>query len=216
MKYICYYRVSTKSQGKSGLGLGDQKMIVERFLRSDDEIINEHTEIESGKKSKRPKLLEAIKEAKLHSAKLLIAKLDRLSRNVAFVMTLRDSGVDFVACDLPDANTLNVGIMATFAQHEAERISERTKGALRQLKAQGIILGKPENLTSEAIQKGCIIRMENARTDKANVQAKELAILYRNMGMTFQSIADKLNQSHYLTRRQKLFDRKAVYRLLEQ
>ena len=119
-----------------------------------------------------------------------------------------------MACDLPDANTLNVGIMATFAQHEAERISERTKGALRQLKAQGIILGKPENLTLDAIKKGCSIRMENARTDKSNVQAKELAILYRNTGMTFQSITDKLNQSHYLTRRQKLFDRKAVYRLL--
>ena len=104
--------------------------------------------------------------------------------------------------------------MATFAQHEAERISERTKGALRQLKAQGIILGKPENLTLDAIKKGCSIRMENARTDKSNVQAKELAILYRNTGMTFQSITDKLNQSHYLTRRQKLFDRKAVYRLL--
>lgn len=215
MKYVCYYRVSTKSQGKSGLGLGDQKMIVERFLRDDDEIINEHTEIESGKKSKRPKLLEAIKEAKIHKAKLLIAKLDRLSRNVAFVMTLRDSGVDFVACDLPDANTLNVGIMATFAQHEAERISERTKGALKQLKAQGVILGKPENLTLEAIKKGCNIRVENARTDKANVQAKELAILYRNMGMTYAEIAEKLNQSQYLTRRQKQFEGKAVYRLLE-
>jgi DNA invertase Pin-like site-specific DNA recombinase len=214
MNYVCYYRVSTKGQGKSGLGLSDQREIVERFLREDDRIITEHTEIESGRKSKRPKLLEAIRETKIHKAKLLIAKLDRLGRNVAFVMTLRDSGVDFIACDLHDANTLNVGMMATFAQHEAERTSERTIGALRQLKAQGVILGKPENLTLEAIRKGCVIRMENARTDKANVQAKELAALYRNMGMTYQSMADKLNQSHYLTRRQKLFDGKAVYRLL--
>ena len=215
MNYVCYYRVSTKGQGKSGLGLSDQMEIVKRFLREGDVIINEHTEIESGRKSKRPKLLEAIRETKIHNAKLLIAKLDRLGRNVAFVMTLRDSDVDFVACDMPDANTLNVGIMATFAQHEAERISERTKGALKQLKAQGVILGKPENLTLEAIKKGCNIRVENARTDKANVQAKELATLYRNMGMTYEKIAEKLNQSQYLTRRQKLFEGKAVYRLLQ-
>ncbi|WP_028523370.1 recombinase family protein [Runella limosa] len=215
MKYVCYYRVSTKSQGKSGLGLGDQKMIVERFLREGDVILEEHTEVESGRKSARPKMLEAIRSCQKFGAKLLIAKLDRLSRNVAFVMTLRDSGVDFVACDLPDANTLTVGIMVTFAQHEAERGSERTKAALAQKKAQGFKLGKPENLTKLAIDKGRTIRIENAKTHKANVQATELAILYRNMGMTFQAIADKLNQSHYLTRRQKLFDGKAVYRLLE-
>lgn len=215
MKYVCYYRVSTKSQGKSGLGLGDQKMIVERFLREGDIIIEEYTEVESGRKSARPKMLEAIRACQKNGAKLLIAKLDRLSRNVAFVMTLRDSGVDFVACDLPDANTLTVGIMVTFAQHEAERGSERTKAALAQKKAQGFTLGKPENLIQSAIDKGRAIRIENAKTHKANVQAKELAILYRNMGMTYQSIADKLNQSHYLTRRQKLFDRKAVYRLLK-
>lgn len=215
MKYVCYYRVSTKSQGKSGLGLGDQKMIVERFLREGDTIIEEYTEVESGRKSARPKMLEAIRACQMSGAKLLIAKLDRLSRNVAFVMTLRDSGVDFVACDLPDANTLTVGIMVTFAQHEAERGSERTRAALAQKKAQGFKLGKPENLTKLAIDKGRVIRVENAKTHKANVQAKELAALYRNMGMTYQSIADKLNQSHYLTRREKLFDRKAVYRLLE-
>ncbi len=121
MKYACYYRVSTKGQGKSGLGLGDQKMIVERFLRKEDVILEEHTEVESGRKSTRPKMLEAIWSCQKYSAKLLIAKLDRLSRNVAFVMTLRDSGVDFVACDMPDSNTLTVGIMVTFAQHEAER-----------------------------------------------------------------------------------------------
>ena len=215
MKYICYYRVSTKGQGKSGLGLGDQKMIVERFLRDSDKIVEEYTEVESGRKSARPKMLEAIRSCQKHSAKLLIAKLDRLSRNVAFVMTLRDSGVDFVACDLPDANTLTVGIMVTFAQHEAERGSERTKAALAQKKAQGYKLGKPENLTSEAIEKGREIRIRNAKTHKANVQATELAQLYRNMGMTYAAIAERLNQSQYSTRRQKMFDGKAIYRLLK-
>lgn len=215
MKYVCYYRVSTKGQGISGLGLNDQRMIVERFLREGDVIIEEYTEVESGRRSARPIMLEAIRSCQRQGAKLLIAKLDRLSRNVVFVMTLRDSGVDFVACDLPDANTLTVGIMVTFAQHEAERGSERTKAALAQKKAQGFKLGKPENLTKTAIDKGRAIRIKNAKTHKANIQAKELAKLYRNMGMTFQAIADKLNQSHYLTRRQNLFDKKAVYRLLQ-
>lgn len=215
MKYVCYYRVSTKGQGKSGLGLNDQMEIVQRYLREGDIILEEFTEVESGRKSNRPKIQEAIRACQKFGAKLLIAKLDRLSRNVAFVMTLRDSGVDFVACDLPDANTLTVGIMVTFAQHEAERGSERTRAALAQKKAQGFKLGKPENLTKAAIDKGRLIRIENAKNHKANVQAKELATLYRNMGMTYAKIAEKLNQSHYLTRRQKLFDGKAVYRLLQ-
>ncbi|RAJ90855.1 DNA invertase Pin-like site-specific DNA recombinase [Larkinella arboricola] len=215
MKYVCYYRVSTKAQGRSGLGLGDQQTIVGRYLRETDEIIAELTEVESGKKSDRPKLVDAIRICQQQGAKLLIAKLDRLSRNVAFVMTLRDSGVDFVACDLPDANTLTVGMMVTFAQYEAERTSERTRAALAQKKSQGFPLGKPENLTREAIRKGEEIRRKNAATHKANVQATELALLYRTKGMTYTQIAEKLNQTHYQTRRNKSFDGKAVYRLLQ-
>lgn len=215
MKYVCYYRVSTKGQGKSGLGLNDQMEIVQRYLREGDIILEEFTEVESGRKSNRPKIQEAIRACQKNGAKLLIAKLDRLSRNVAFVMTLRDSGVDFVACDLPDANTLTVGIMVTFAQHEAERGSERTKAALAQKKAQGFKLGKPENLTKIAIEKGREIRVKNAKNHKANAQATELSMLYRNMGMTYAAIAEKLNLSQYLTRRKKRFDGKAVYRLLK-
>jgi DNA invertase Pin-like site-specific DNA recombinase len=215
MQFVCYYRVSTKAQGRSGLGLDDQRAIVGRYLREGDSILTELTEIESGRKSTRPKLAEAIRACQQQGAKLLIAKLDRLSRNVAFVMTLRDSGVDFVACDLPDANTLTVGMMVTFAQYEAERTSERTRAALAQKKAQGFKLGKPENLTAEAIEKGRVVRVANARTHKANVQAGELADLYRQKGMTYRQIADKLNQMHYLTRRQKPFDGKAIFRLLQ-
>ena len=215
MNYICYYRVSTKAQGRSGLGLGDQQSIVSRYLRDGDQIVTEFTEIESGRKSERPKLIEAIRACQQHKAKLLIAKLDSLSRNVAFVMTLRDSGVDFVACDLPDANTLTVGMMVTFAQYEVERTSERTRAALAQKKGQGFTLGKPENLTLQAIQKGEAVRVTNALTHKANVQATELATLYRSKGMTYAQIAAKLNQTHYQTRRNKQFDGKAVYRLLK-
>lgn len=206
MNYICYYRVSTKAQGHSGLSLGDQRSIVNRYLRDDDKLLVEFTEVESGKKGDRPKLQEAIRACQQQGAKLLIAKLDRLSRNVAFVMTLRDSGVDFVACDLPDANTLTVSMMVTFAQYEAERTSECTRAALAQKKAQGFKLDKPENLILQAIQKGESTRVYNATTHKANVQATELAILYRGKGMTYAEIAEKLNQTHYQTRRNKQFE----------
>lgn len=215
MNYICYYRVSTKSQGRSRLGLGDQRSIVNRYLRDDAKLLQEFTEVESGRKDDRPKLQEAIRACQQQGAKLLIAKLDRLSRNVAFVMTLRDSGVDFVACDLPDANTLTVGMMVTFAQYEAERTSECTRAALAQKKVQGFKLGKPENLTLAAIQKGESIRVDNAATHKANVQATELAILYRSKGMTYAQIAEKLNQTHYQARRNKQFEGKAAFRLLK-
>ena len=215
MTYICYYRVSTKAQGRSGLGLGDQRLIVNRYRRGEDELLAEFTEVESGRKGDRPKLQEAIRACQQGGAKLLIAKLDRLSRNVAFVMTLRDSGVDFVACDLPDANTLTVGMMVTFAQYEAERTSERTRAALAQKKAQGFTLGKPENLTPQAIQQGRAVRVANAAAHKANIQATELALLYRSNGLTYAAIADKLNQTQYQTRRNRPFEGKAVFRLLK-
>ncbi|MFN3380252.1 MAG: recombinase family protein [Runella zeae] len=215
MKYVCYYRVSTKAQGKSGLGLGDQKAILEKYLRQGDQILQEFTEVESGRKSSRIKLNEAIKVCQQYNAKLLIAKLDRLSRNVAFVMALRDSGVDFVACDLPDANTLTVGMMVTFAQYEAEKTSERTRAALAQKKMQGFQLGKPENLTADAIAKGRKIRIQNAQAHKANIQATAMAQLYRNMGMTYAKIAENLNLAHFQTRRQKRFSAMTVYRLLQ-
>lgn len=106
-------------------------------------------------------------------------------------------------------------MMVTFAQYEAERTSERTCAALAQKKKQGFKLGKPENLTIQAIQKGKIIRITNSLTHKANVQATELAILYRSKGMTYAEIAEKLNLTHYQTRRNKQFDGKAIYRLLQ-
>lgn len=196
------------SRGRSGLGLGDQQLIVNRYLRAGDRLVAEFTEIESGRKSNRPKLVEAIQVCQQKGAKLLIAKLNR---NVAFVMTLRDSGVNFVAWDLPDANTLTVGMMVTSAQYEAER----TRAALAQKKAQGFQLGKPQNLTREAILKGEEVRRQNAAFHKANIQATELSQLYRNQSLTYAQIAEKLNQNHFQTRRNKQFDGTTVYRLLK-
>src|SRR6056297_1708444 len=132
-KFIAYYRVSTKQQGASGLGLEAQKTAVKNFIhsRGASEIPPPFTEIESGKNDDRQELRKAISRCKETGATLLIAKLDRLSRNASFIFTLRDelqqAGVDFIACDMPEANTLTIGIMATMAQHEREIISKRTK-----------------------------------------------------------------------------------------
>ena len=136
-KYIAYYRVSTQKQGISGLGLDAQRTDVNRFISRGGELVAEYQDIESGKKNNRPSLINAINEAKKQGATLLIAKLDRLSRNASFILTLRDSRVDFVCCDMPDANSLTIGIMAILAQDERERTSLRTKAALAELKRKG-------------------------------------------------------------------------------
>ncbi|MFU2208948.1 recombinase family protein [Solidesulfovibrio sp. C21] len=142
-KYIKYLRVSTKTQGQSGLGLEAQEAAITQYLNGGTwEVIAEFMEVESGKRDdNRPKLQCAIQLAKATGAKLLIAKLDRLSRNAAFLMSLNDSGVDFVCCDNPNANKLTIGILALVAQDEAERISLRTKQALAAAKERGVKLG---------------------------------------------------------------------------
>ncbi len=213
MHYIAYYRVSTQKQGRSGLGLDDQRQMVQRFLREGEELVQEFTEIESGRKKERPELQAAIQAAKQHRARLLIAKLDRLSRNASFVMVLRDSEVDFVACDLPDANTLTIGIMASFAQHEAEQIAKRTRAALAQKKARGFVLGKPENLTDSHRTQGVAVIKENARTHPANRQAAELIRLYQRDELSLRDIAQRLNEHGFRTRYGKLFQGETVRRI---
>ena len=212
MNYVPYYRVSTGGQGKSGLGLSAQREIVHRFLKAGDQLLTEFVEVESGKRADRPQLTAAIALAKQQGARLLIAKLDRLSRNVSFIFSLRNAEVDFVACDIPDANTLTVGIMAVLAQHERELIGERTRAALRAKKAQGFTLGTP-NLTPAISEQGRQVHQANARTHPANVQAAELIRLYRNEGLTYQAIADRLNQMGFRTRRGKPFLAMSVQRL---
>ena len=117
--YIAYYRVSTQQQGRSGLGLEAQRQAVRSFLKGNGTLLQEFTEVESGKRNDRPQLNEAIAQAQRTGATLLIAKLDRLSRNAGFIFALRDSGVKFLAVDMPDANHLTVGILAVIADHEA-------------------------------------------------------------------------------------------------
>src|ERR687889_1623464 len=134
-KFIAYYRVSTAKQGRSGLGLEAQQEAVRSYLNGGAwQLVAEVVEVESGKRNDRPKLAEALRLCRLHGATLIIAKLDRLARNVAFISNLMESGVEFVAVDFPQANRLTVHILAAVAEHERELISQRTRAALAQAK----------------------------------------------------------------------------------
>jgi DNA invertase Pin-like site-specific DNA recombinase len=190
--YIAYFRVSTTRQGESGLGLDAQRESVRRFLASQHagsgQPVAEFKEIESGKRSiNRPQLLAALAECKRLKAILVIAKLDRLARNVHFISGLMEAGVEFVAVDMPQANKLTIHVMAAMAEFEAKAISERTKGALAALKARGAQLGNPR--WNESIG--------TARKAKVTI-APAPAVLtmmqkHRDAGLTLRAIADELN-----------------------
>ena len=146
--YVAYYRVSTDKQGQSGLGLEAQQAAVASYR---DSIIAEFTEIESGKVDQRPQLALALEQCRKHNAAILIAKIDRLSRDAAFLLALRKAGVDIVAADMPHAGTLEFGIRAVVAQHEREEIARRTKAALAAAKARGVRLGSPNPSAGGAV-----------------------------------------------------------------
>ncbi len=140
--YVTYFRVSTSKQGESGLGLAAQEEAVTQFLASrPHKVISRYTEVESGKKNDRPELLRALDECRKHRVTLLIAKLDRLARNVHFISGLMEAGVEFVAVDNPHASKLMVHLLAAFAEHEREVIAARTRAALQAAKARGVVLG---------------------------------------------------------------------------
>jgi DNA invertase Pin-like site-specific DNA recombinase len=212
-KYVAYYRVSTQKQGRSGLGLDAQRNAVRTFTQCTNCIVAEFTEVESGKQNERPALAEAIAKAKAEGATLIVAKLDRLSRNAGFIFALRDSGVKFNCADMPDANTFTVGIMAVMAQQEREMIAKRTREALAAAKRKGTQLGTPGNLTDGARAKGLAVRQANAQARTA--QAQELVGLYREKGLTLTAIAEKLNAQGYATSRGKKFSATQVARLLK-
>jgi DNA invertase Pin-like site-specific DNA recombinase len=167
-RFVAYYRVSTDRQGKSGLGLDAQREAVENYLNGGRwTLVDEFTEIESGKRNDRPELQRAFAACKKQKAKLVIAKLDRLSRNLAFIATLMDSGVEFIAVDNPHANKLTVHILAAVAQHEREIISARTSAALKAAKARGKRLGNPK--LSAARRVAVAVRKERADQYSANI-----------------------------------------------
>lgn len=176
MRLVAYERVSTARQGQSGLGLEAQRRQIAEFATTRGaEVLARFTEVESGRKADRPELAKALHHAKVTGATLVIAKLDRLSRNAAFLLALRDSGVKFVAVDMPEANDLTVGIMALVAEAEREAISRRTKEALASAKARGVKLGNPNGAASlrRAGKGGAALRATVAAN--ADQFAKDLA-----------------------------------------
>jgi DNA invertase Pin-like site-specific DNA recombinase len=203
-KFISYIRVSTDKQGKSGLGLEAQKKAIDDFLNGGKwKVICEFVEIETGKNNERVELKKALKRCKTTGATLIIAKLDRLSRDSAFIGAIMKSDVEFIACDMPTANKFTIHILAAVAEHEAEMISARTKAALAAAKARGQVLGNPRNLNKAAAAKGRIAGVK-ARQNKADEFAKDvLPIINEFRGMSLHKIAAELNDRKILTARGK-------------
>ncbi|WP_439523036.1 recombinase family protein [Marivita sp.] len=205
-KLVAYERVSTARQGRSGLGLEAQRKAIEDYADAKSAtILARFTEIESGRKNDRPELEKALQLARLTGATLVIAKLDRLSRNAAFLLTLQASGVRFLAVDMPEANDLTVGIMALVAQQEREAISRRTKEALAAAKARGVKLGNPNGAAAlrRAGQDGQALR--KTVYDNVDAFAESLVPLLRDIreqGRTsLRAIATELNAKGIRTRR---------------
>lgn len=195
--YVAYFRVSTDRQGRSGLGLEAQREAVQSFIAGRGVMLAEYTEIESGKKNDRPALSDALALCRQQKATLLIARLDRLARSVAFISNLMDSGVDFVAVDMPEANRLTMHILAAVAEHEREAISIRTKAALQAAKARGIKLGNPR--AAEAARAARDVIMQQA--DSFAADNGPLIQSLRGQGQTLDQIAEELNRRNIPTAR---------------
>lgn len=203
MRYIAYYRVSTKKQGKSGLGLEAQQEMVANFIAvNGGELVAEFREIESGKKDERPELVAAMKQADMIGGKLLVGKLDRLSRDLHFITSLQKSKVDFLVADMPGCDSFTINIYGALAQREREMIAARTKAGLAAAKAKGKQLGtnnlKPE-LVQEASAKGVAVIKGNADNFAAKVVPVIQGLQLR--GMNLRAIARELDTLNVQTSR---------------
>lgn len=219
MKIVSYLRVSTRQQGVSGLGLEAQRVAIDAYSQQRHaKVVETFTEIESGKVNARSELAKALHLAKVTGATLVIAKLDRLSRNAAFLLALRDSGVRFVAADMPDANDLTVGVMALVAQQEREATSRRTTEALAAAKARGVRLGNPNGAAAlKRAAKGNAASLEAIR-NAADSHAKNLQPVIAALtaeGMTsLGAVAEALNVRGMLTPRGGRWHKSSVRNLL--
>jgi DNA invertase Pin-like site-specific DNA recombinase len=213
-RFISYYRVSTDQQGRSGLGLEAQRKAVLDYLDGGSwKLIAEHTEIESGKRSDRPVLAQALKDCKLKRATLVIAKLDRLSRDAHFLLGLEKAGVDFVAVDMPNANRLTVRLMAVIAQEEREMISARTKAALAAAKARGVKLGglRPNQRKMDpALARAAL----QAKADAFAAQLAPTVTELHDAGQSLRQIAAELARRGVQTARGGPWTAMAVRRVL--
>lgn len=212
MRYVAYYRVSTQKQGKSGLGLEAQRKMVADFIAANGgELAGEFKEVESGKVDDRPELLAAMKHADLIGGKLLVGKLDRLSRDLHFITSLQKSKVEFAVCDLPGCDSFTINIYGALAQREREMISARTKAGLEAARARGVKLGtnnlKPE-LVHEASAKGVAVAKGNADAFAAKVLPVIQALL--GQGKSLRGIAAELDRLGVHTARGKQWTPTAV------
>jgi DNA invertase Pin-like site-specific DNA recombinase len=210
--FIAYYRVSTVQQGRSGLGLEAQQDAIRHFMAgSSGQLVSEYTEVESGRLTDRPQLLAAIAECRRKKARLLIAKLDRLARNAAFLFTLRDSGIEFICADNPAADRLTISILSVFAEHERDMISKRTKEALTAAKARGVKLGNPSLHLHRA--SGAAANRTAAISFARNL--RPLLDQLRSQGFTsLRSLAEELNRRAIATARGGLWGQQTVANVL--
>lgn len=205
--FVAYYRVSTDKQGKSGLGLEAQRQAVATYLNGGSwQLLEEYTEIESGKRSDRPELDKAIAAAKRHKAVLIIAKLDRLARNVHFVSGLMEASVEFTACDNPHANKLMVHMLAAFAEHERDQISKRTREALAAAKRRGVQLGKHGKVLARQF------------SAEADARADDLANIVKRLqreGLSVRQMVERMNAAGIPTAKGGRWHVPTVHRLLK-
>jgi DNA invertase Pin-like site-specific DNA recombinase len=202
-KYVSYLRVSTKRQGESGLGVEAQRAAVETWLNGGNwQLVAEHVEIESGKRDdNRPALARAFEACRAFNAKLVIARLDRLSRDAHFLLGLQKAGVEFVAVDNPHANRLTIGVLALVAEQEREAISQRTKAALAAAKARGTRLGKPKGYK---VQRADVGRVRGTASVVAGAQAyaeRLRPILAELAHLSANAAAAELDRRGYATPR---------------
>ena len=215
--FVAYLRVSTQRQGSSGLGLQAQQDIIRNYLNGDSPIA-EFVEVESGRKSERPQLHKALELCNKKKATLIVAKMDRLSRNVTFTSQLLDSGIEIVFCDFPRANRLVLTIIAAISEYEAGLIRKRTKEALQVKKEQGFKLGKPENLINNlerAIANSKKTNMEKAQNNPNNRRAVALLRNLVKITSNLSEMARLLNDEGFVTSRGCKFTSKQVSLLLK-
>lgn len=221
-KAVAYYRVSTTRQGASGLGLDGQRAAVATYCAQNGyEVARAFEEVESGKNDARPRLAEALAFARRSKAVLIVAKLDRLARSVAFVDGVMRSGVEFVAVDVPSANRMVLHILAAVAEAEAKAISDRTKAALQAAKARGTRLGSHHpavpHLTLSASRKGAALGAAAGRRNAVQEYADLLPMMLdlRSNGSTLREIATALNEQGHKTRRDAAWTATQVLRVLD-
>jgi DNA invertase Pin-like site-specific DNA recombinase len=219
MQYIAYYRVSTVKQGQSGLGLEAQQSSVTGYLNSKNgELLSEYTEIQSGKKDEnRPELQAALRQCRLSGATLLIAKIDRLSRNPAFLINLQDSSTNFVCVDMPEANNFTVGILACMAGYYRQQISDNTKAALKAAKAKGVKLGNPR---LDEFRNTDTTNARAAKISKAKQRNADILSIIGEMrdsagnALSLRDLTAMLNDAGYRTARGKEWHPTSVSRVL--